>query len=84
MGKAKKQFDHQIVSDGVSATVLYLKADRPKPSVSKQEVLRRYFSGWYSYLLGIDPGMRTWNATVRKCLRTGEEVSVFIYIIANE
>lgn len=77
MVKAKKAFDHQIVTDGVSATVCYLKPDRPEPVVSKDELLRRYESGEFWYELGIDPGMRTWNATVRRDCSSGEEVSKF-------
>lgn len=30
---------------------------------------------WLAYELGIDPGMGTWNATVRRNLLTGEEVT---------
>lgn len=74
MVKNKKMFAHQIVSDGVSVSVIYKRPDQPEPEIPKEEVRRRFELGNFWYLLGIDPGMRTYNATVRRCLRTGEEV----------
>ena len=71
----KKQFERQILSDGVSATVLYLRQNRAEQPVPREEILRRYAAGEFTYELGIDPGMRTWNATVRRNCFTGEEVS---------
>lgn len=75
MVKGKKQFDHQIATDGVSASVLYLRPIKCEAPIPDEEVLRRYHAGEFYYELGIDPGMRTWNATVRRDIRTGEEVS---------
>lgn len=77
MVNGKKTFDHQIVSDGVSATVCYFKPNQPEPVILNDELLRRYDAGEFWYELGIDPGMRTWNATVRRDYFTGEEVSKF-------
>lgn len=71
----KKRFVHQIVSDGVSVTVLY---DRPEQAVAlidDEEIRRRHEAGEFDYELGIDPGMRTWNAAVRYCFKTNEEVT---------
>lgn len=36
---------------------------------------RAYLTGGVQYVLGIDPGMNTWNATVRRDIATGKEVS---------
>lgn len=77
MVKGKKAFDHQIVSDGVSVTVLYLKPIRPEPKISNEELVRRLAAGEFVYEAGVDPGMRTWNATVRRNVFTGGEVSKF-------
>lgn len=33
-------------------------------------MLRLYETGMFWYELGIDPGIRTWNATVRRSKRT--------------
>lgn len=74
----KRNFHGQICSDGVSATIIY---DKPKvePSEPSDEQVRRMFiSGFIRYLLGIDPGERTYNATVRRDLITGEEVNLII------
>lgn len=75
MVKGKKAFDHQILSDGVSVTVLYLRTIQPQTEKSNEELLRLYEAGSFCYELGIDPGMRTWNATVRKNIHTNAEVS---------
>lgn len=74
MVKGKKQFNLQIVTDGVSATVIYRRPKRAKPASMKETVRWLLSLGFFYYILGIDPGMRTFNATVRRDLRTGEEV----------
>lgn len=58
--------------------MLYLKPTQPEVAMPKAEVLRQYAAGLFHYLLGIDPGMRTFNATVRKNVFTGEEVNRYI------
>lgn len=65
--KGNRQFDHQFLLDSVTATVLHL----PEPVISKEELIRQYNAGTLWYELGIDPGMRTWNPTVRKNIHTG-------------
>lgn len=70
-----REFRCQICSDGVAATILY---DAPKVEAegkSDEEVIRMYRAKLFAYELGIDPGYRTWNATVRRNILTGEEVS---------
>lgn len=78
MVHGKKTFDFQILSDGVSVTMLFTKPKTPEVPVSKEEVLAQYHAGVFFYELGIDPGMRTWNATVRRNIKTGEEVKTII------
>lgn len=78
MVHGRKVFDNQIVSDGVSATVLYLKPTIPKVPISDEEVLEMYNGGIFYHILGIDPGERTYNATVRKNISTEEEVNGLI------
>lgn len=70
----KREFNCQIVSDGVSATIVYKKPKATCIELSDEEVLEMYTSGQFPYELGIDPGERTYNATVRRCTITGEEV----------
>lgn len=76
LGKRKKQFHYSIVTDGVSVSILYEKKIIDSEAVlSKEEIIRRYLNGEFVYELGIDPGMKTWNATVRRTIATGKEVS---------
>lgn len=77
MVNGKKVFGNSIITDGVAATVLYDRPANPEPPISKAEVLRQLMADSFHYIIGIDPGMRTFNATVRMDLRTGEEVSEF-------
>lgn len=73
--KYKKEFGLSIVTDGVSCSVLFEKPQQQAASeLDNKEVLRRYEAGEFYYELGMDPGMRTWNATVRRSIRTGKEV----------
>lgn len=73
--KYKKEFGHSIVTDGVSCSILYEQPERQAAETDDQEVLRRYQAGEFFYELGIDPGMRTWCAAVRRNIRTSEEVT---------
>lgn len=75
MVHGRKVFDNQIVSDGVAATIVYLKPKIPKVPISNEEVLAMYDGGIFYSILGVDPGERTYNATVRKNIDTGEEVN---------
>lgn len=79
--RGRKVFDKQIVSDGVSSTVLYLKPTAEKQPISNEEVLDMYFGGMFYYILGVDPGERTYNATVQKNINTHEEVNGLIIFI---
>lgn len=70
----KKEFDCQIVSDGVSASIRYLKPKHPPAEFTDDQVHAMYEAGHFTYATGIDPGMKTWCAVVRHNLITGEEV----------
>lgn len=73
--KANKRFHYLVRSDGVSISILY---EVPKNTLEQLEndelVRKRYDDGLYVYELGIDPGMKTWNATVRRHIDSGKEV----------
>lgn len=43
--KGKKTFDQQVVSDGVSVTILYLRPSQPEPAIQQDELKRRYEAG---------------------------------------
>jgi hypothetical protein len=48
-----------------------------------ESVKRRYYGRSVVYEIGIDPGLRTWNATVRRNIRTGKEVCMhFLFFLS--
>lgn len=73
--KHKKQFGFGIMTDGVSSSVLFdAPPQQPAAELNNEELLERYDAGEFFYLLGIDPGERTYNATMRRTVSTGVEV----------
>lgn len=71
-----KRFNYHIESDGIGVSIHYLvPKNMTKKLIDDDLVRKRYNDGFYSYELGIDPGMKTWNATVRRNIDTGKEVS---------
>lgn len=75
--KANKEFQYSIVCDGVSASILYKVPKNVLEQLESDDIIKkRYEDGHYHYELGIDPGMRTWNATVRRHIASGKEVSI--------
>lgn len=77
--KANKQFHYQIMCNGVSASILY--TVKKKTIVQNDDLVRkRYDEGFYVYELGLDPGMKCWNATVRRTIKSGKEVR-YIFVL---
>lgn len=74
----RKQFHRMILTDGVSVSILYEKPASDTSSISKEEIKEMLARGDFGNLLGIDPGMKTKNATVRHNIATGKEVSVLL------
>ena len=89
LGKRKKQFHYAIETDGVSVSILYEKKKTGSEAMlSTEEIIRRYHNGEFVYECGIDPGMKTWNATVRRTIATGKEVNLqrnycSLFLLAN-
>ena len=77
--KYKKQFHYQIVTDGVSVTVLYKRPEHKECEPSDAEVEQRRANGEFANEIGFDPGMRTYIAGVIYNFFTGREV-IFLYI----
>lgn len=75
LGRKWKQFRFMILSDGASVSILYTKQPHDSKPMEESEIIRKYLNGDFVYELGIDPGMKTWNATVRRTIDTGKEVS---------
>ncbi|XP_055320564.1 uncharacterized protein LOC129577480 isoform X1 [Sitodiplosis mosellana] len=80
--KSNKRFRPYIASNGQAVSIMY---EVPKSHLDRlvdDEIVRkRYRDGVYVYEIGIDPGMRTWNATVRRNIKTGKEVSCILVSI---
>ncbi|XP_031636340.1 uncharacterized protein LOC116349170 [Contarinia nasturtii] len=73
---ANKEFHYHVVTDGVSASILYdVSRNTLEQLVSDELIKKRYEDGVYIYELGIDPGMKTWNATVRRHIDSGKEMN---------
>lgn len=70
----KNEFAGQICSDGVSVSIMYKKPKVQPVEATDDEILKMYATHNFVYELGIDPGMRTWIAVVRRNIRTKEEV----------
>lgn len=70
------QFRYHVLSDGVSAVLHF---DKPEPplseSIAADIIKQKIDSDKLDYEIGIDPGMRTYMAVVRRDVRTGAEVS---------
>ncbi|XP_031638848.1 uncharacterized protein LOC116350970 [Contarinia nasturtii] len=75
--KKNKEFHYTIVSNGESVSVLYKLSKQHLQRLLDDDIVRkRYLDGTFVYELGIDPGMKTWNATVRRTISTRKEVNL--------
>lgn len=74
-GKHAKRFYGQIVTDGVSASVIYTKQPRQSIFSSMWIIMTMWIMGLFVNEIGIDPGDKTWLAGVRREIRTRIEVS---------
>lgn len=73
--KANKEFRYHILCDGESASLLYNVPTNVLRQLEDDGLVRkRYYDGYYVYELGLDPGMKTWNSTVRRHIDSGKEV----------
>lgn len=77
MGK-RKPFHFMIHTNGVGVSLLYDVKKEDIAPMAPEEIKRKYRAGEFVNELGIDPGMKTWNATVRRNIRTGKEVSISV------
>lgn len=82
-GKRQKTFDFQISTDGVAVSLMYTAKPKSEKIFQSPSRIRDIWKT-FVYILGIDPGVRTWNATVRKHMPTGTEVSHKLVILIIE
>lgn len=64
--KGKFEFRHRIVTNSVSATSLFNKPIREEKELTSEDIMFMYRDFFYE--IAIDPGMRTWHASVRRTL----------------
>lgn len=69
------KFHYQILSDGVAVSVMFEKKETSGSAPSFEQIKRLIKDKKIKYKIGLDPGMRTWAAYVRRCIRNGKEVS---------
>lgn len=70
-----QEFDFAIVTDSVSVSLCFVKPEQQCQPLSNDEIKTMYENHQFTFVLGIDPGVRTWNATVRKHILSGVEVN---------
>lgn len=73
IGKGK-DFDCAVVTDSVAVSLCFVKPERPSIEYTDDQIRYMYENKWFTFVLGMDPGVRTWNATVRKHIESGVEV----------
>ncbi|XP_055317515.1 uncharacterized protein LOC129576423 [Sitodiplosis mosellana] len=78
IGGRKMKFDCSIMTDSVSVSLMYIKSNRMLDAKDLKTIEDMYREGRFVYELGIDPGVRTWNATVRRTVATGDEENITI------
>lgn len=69
-----KEFDFAIVTDSVDCSLIVQKPLHPANEHTNEEIDEMYNNKKFTFVLGMDPGVRTWNATVRKHIQSGVEV----------
>jgi len=72
--KGKYEFWFEIITDGVSATALFLRPSKMQAAISDDELFERYMHDEFEYEISIDPGMRTYIAALQRNIKTQEEV----------
>lgn len=82
MARGEQKFDFHMTTDGVSASITYAEPKKETPVGEDLFGIRLLFH-YFKYVLGIDPGLRTWNATCRKDIQNGDEVSYTMDCIEN-
>ncbi|XP_055310390.1 uncharacterized protein LOC129573626 [Sitodiplosis mosellana] len=73
-----KTFDYAIVTDSVAVSLCFLKPECPSHEYSHEQINEMYENGVFRFALGMDPAVRTWNATVRKHIASGVEENITI------
>lgn len=81
MEKKQKKFHYQIVSDGVSASILFNNKNRSKKLKSDDYIdiiSEKYSNEEYNLVCGFDPGYKNWLGGVVRDEKNGEEKNIKI------
>lgn len=70
----QRTFDFAIVTDSVDASLCFVKPQSDSVKFTDEQIADMYDNNSFDFVLGMDPGVRTWNATVRKHIQSGVEV----------
>lgn len=68
-----KEFDCAIVTDSVAVSLSLVKPECPSNELTYEQIKTMYDDHQFEFVFGTDPGVHTWNGTVRKHIRTGIE-----------
>lgn len=69
-----RTFDFAIVTDSVAVSLCFMKPECVPIEPTNEQIKDDYINKKFTFVLGIDPGVRTWNATLRKHIESGTEV----------
>lgn len=72
--RGKKEFRFRIQSNGQAVSLHYDVDKIESKPFDKDAVVKKYRNGGFPIELGIDPGDKTWNATVQRNTETEKEV----------
>ncbi|XP_031616961.1 uncharacterized protein LOC116336903 [Contarinia nasturtii] len=79
LGKGK-EFEFLALTDNVAVSLVYIEPIKPESIGLSWERIRHMFEvlKCFVYEIGIDPGFRTWNATVRRHIETDTEENITV------
>lgn len=75
IGGNNKQFDCSIVTNSVSVSINYIKLNCESNEIGLEQIKEMYDKCEFVFELGIDPGIKTFNATVRRRIENQTEVN---------
>lgn len=73
---SKRKFRFRILSDGVSVSLQFDIKRAKVQSIDMKKIKQQLLDGFFRYIIGIDPGDKTWNATTRRTVASGKEVNL--------
>lgn len=78
-----REFDYAIVTDSVDVSLCFVKPESESNDLTNEQIKDMYEKGVFEFVLGMDPGVRTWNATVRRHIQSQVEVRMNELIVCS-